>query len=61
LINFINRLGLEKMKNATIDLNKGNIKVDEIMRSTGKSVQKAKFQEGTHAGARRIGSGSMVG
>lgn len=61
LISFINKLGLEKMKNCVIDLNKGNIKVDEVMKSSGKSVQKAKFQEGTNQGARRIGTGSIIG
>ena len=59
LVNFITKLGLETLKNSTIDLNAGVIRPDDVLKSDGKTVRNAKQRFG--ARQTRVGTGSIVG
>lgn len=58
LLNFITRLGLDKLKDSTIDLNTGKVTVADKYKSSGNTVEKAKQKAGN---TNTIGTGSIVG
>jgi hypothetical protein len=61
IVETMNRTGLEKIKDSTVDLNKGQITLGHALESDGKSVQKGKQLPSEHRPRLQLGGGQIVG